>query len=94
MDTATVRRGSRVLCLNPTASLRPTRESIFGAMGPVSRAVAAVEALALERRGATVVNVSPDADSATAMGTNFMSPGPRRAAAAAGAAQGRALRLS
>ena len=93
MDAATVGRGGRVLCLNPTGSLRPNRDSPLGAMGPVSRAVAAVEALVLERRGAAVVNVSPDAGSAAAMGTNFMSPGPRRAAAAAGAAQGRALRL-
>lgn len=93
MDTATVSRGSRVLCLNPTGSLRPTRETPFGAMGPISRAVAAVEALALERRGARVVNVSPDAASAAAMGTNFMSSRARAGAAAAGAAQGRALRL-
>jgi NTE family protein len=93
MDAARVGRGDRVLCLNPTGSLRPSRESPLGAMGPVSRAAAAVEALVLERRGARVVNVSPDADSAAAMGANLMTPGPRAAAAAAGAAQGRALRL-
>jgi NTE family protein len=93
MDVASVRRGDRVLCLNPTGSLTPSRRSLLGAMGPVSRAAAAVEALALERRGARVVNVSPDDESAVAMGRNFMSPRKRAAAVAAGVAQGRALRL-
>jgi len=93
MDTARVRRGDRVLCLNPTGSLRPTRESPFGAMGPVSKAAAAVEAIALERRGARVVNVSPDGASAAAMGPNLMSPRARAAATAAGVAQGRGLAL-
>ncbi len=82
-----------MLCLNPTASLRPSRESPFGAMGPVSRAAAAVEAIALERRGARVVNVSPDAASARAMGANLMAARPRAAAIAAGLAQGRRLAL-
>lgn len=93
MDAARVKRGDRVLCLNPTGSLRPSRESPLGAMGPVSRAAAAVEAIALERRGARVVNVSPDGGSAAAMGMNFMAPGRRRDATAAGVAQGRALEL-
>jgi hypothetical protein len=62
-------------------------------MGPVSRAAAAVEAVALERRGARVVTVSPDAASVAAMGGNFMATGPRAAATAAGVAQGRALEL-
>jgi len=93
MDAARVKRGDRVLCLNPTGSLRPSRSSLLGAMGPLSKAAAAVEAIALERRGARVVNVSPDAGSVDAMGRNFMSPRRRSAAAAAGVAQGRALRL-
>jgi len=93
MDAARVKRGDRVLCLNPTGSLRPSRESPFGAMGPLSRAAAAVEAVALERRGARVLNVCPDAGSAAAMGTNFMARRPRAGATAAGVAQGRALEL-
>jgi hypothetical protein len=82
-----------VLCLNPTGSLRPNRESLMGAMGPLSRAAAAVEAIALERRGARVVNVSPDAGAVEAMGPNLMASRPRAAAAAAGVAQGRGLAL-
>jgi NTE family protein len=91
LDAVDARRGMRVLCLNPTGSLRPTRETPMGAVGPLSRGVAGVEALALERRGATVETVSPDAASSTALGTNFMASGPRARVAAAGLAQGRAL---
>ncbi len=93
MDAARVSRGDRVWCLNPTGSLRPNRESLLGAMGPLSRAAAAVEAIALERRGAKVVNVSPDAVSAEAMGTNFMDGRRRAQVVAASVAQGRRLRL-
>src|SRR3712207_7888766 len=57
-----------VLCLNPTASLRPSRGAPFGALGIVSRGLAGVEALALERRGAKVTVVAPDSATATAMG--------------------------
>ena len=69
MDAVMVYRGARVLCLNPTGSLRPNRSSPFGALGPVSRSVAAIEARVLERRGAKVRNVSPDRAAADAMGT-------------------------
>jgi NTE family protein len=93
MDVASVNPGARVLCLNPTASLRPTRESPFGALGPVSRAVAALEALTLERRGARVRTVAPDRASSTALGTNFMDPRRRDQVIEAGVEQGRALEL-
>jgi NTE family protein len=83
MDTADVRRGTRVLCLNPTGSMR--------AVGPISRSAAAVEALALEARGAKVRTVSPDGASSAAMGANLMDAGPRDEVAAAGFAQGHAL---
>jgi hypothetical protein len=62
-------------------------------MGPVSQAIATLEALTLERRGATVRNVAPDADSAAAMGTNFMDSRRRAQVIEAGVAQGRALEL-
>lgn len=93
MDAANVNPGARVLCLNPTASLRPARGAPFGAFGPVSRAVAALEAVSLERRGATVRNVAPDPASAAAMGTNFMDGRRREQVVAAGTAQGRSLQL-
>jgi NTE family protein len=83
MDTARVRRGTRVLCLNPTGSIR--------ALGPLSRSAAGLEALALERRGGKVTTVAPDGASSAAMGTNLMDAGPRDDAIAAGFSQGTAL---
>jgi len=80
MDTVDVRRGTRVLCLNPTGSIR--------GLGPISRSAAAVEGLTLERRGAKVTTISPDRSSASAMGANLMDAGPRDAVAQAGFAQG------
>ncbi|MEX2196602.1 MAG: patatin-like phospholipase family protein [Thermoleophilaceae bacterium] len=91
MDAAEVVRGSRVLCLNPTGSMRPTIAEPAGAIGPVSRSVAAAEALALRRRGASVTTINPDRASVAAMGTNLMDRGPRAAVIAAGLAQGGAL---
>src|SRR6476469_4225825 len=76
LDTAQVRRGTRVLCLNPTGSVR--------ALGIASRSVARVEALVLERRGAHVQIVSPDEGSVDAIGPNLMDPGPRSEVIAAG----------
>ena len=83
LDTARVRRGTRVLCLNPTGSLT--------GLGIASRSVARVEALVLERRGAKVRIVSPDDASVEALGPNLMDPGRRREVIAAGVAQGRRL---
>ena len=91
MDGADVRRGTEVLCLNPTGSMRPSREAPFGALGLVSRSLAGVEALALERRGATVTVVSPDTSAAAAMGIDLMDASRRSAVSAAGFAQGRWL---
>src|SRR5690349_11741973 len=53
LDVAPVERGTHVLCLNPTGALGGT-PSLRGAIGPLSRSAAAVEALALQRRGAHV----------------------------------------
>jgi len=91
MDAAPVVRGSRVLCLNPTGSMRPTLRAPAGAVGAVSRSLAAAEALALSRRGAKVTTVNPDAASLRAMGTNLLDPRPRAAVIGAGLAQGRQL---
>lgn len=94
MDALPVERGERVLCLNPTGSLRPGRESLAGAFGPLSRSAAASEALALRHRGASVQTVNPDSASAEAMGVNLMSRRRRDAVMAAGHAQGVRLALS
>ncbi len=91
MDRAPARRGTRVLCLNPTGSMRPSRAMPFGAIGMASRSAAAVEALALRRRGAHVTIVAPDTESLAAMGPNLMDAGPRGRVIAAGLLQGRAL---
>jgi NTE family protein len=88
LDLARVRRGEHVLCLNPTGSLRPTAGALAGAIGPVSRTIAATEARALRARGAHVTIVNPDRDSASAMGVNLMSPARRSEVVAAALAQG------
>jgi NTE family protein len=91
MDRAPAGRGARVLCLNPTGSLRPTRATPLGALGLLSRWIAAVEALALERGGVSVRTVSPDAATQAAMGANLMDSRPRSNVIAAGVSQGRRL---
>jgi NTE family protein len=88
LDVAPVGRGGRVLCLNPTGSLRG---ALAGALGVVSRSAAGVEALALQRRGVRVKLVAPDPASVEAFGGNLMNPRPRAAVVDAGLAQGRAL---
>jgi NTE family protein len=87
LDVAPVERGTRVLCLNPTGSLGATA-SLRGAVGPLSRSAATVEALALQRRGAIVATLSPDADVTRAMGPDFMDGRRRSATQQAGYAQG------
>ena len=77
LDRAPAGRGTAVLCLNPTGSMRPSRAIPFGALGLVQRTIAEVEALALRRRGANVMVVAPDPASVTAMGPNLMDAGPR-----------------
>jgi NTE family protein len=88
LDVAPVESGTRVLCLNPTGSLGALA-SLRGAVGPLSRSVAAVEGLALQRRGAVVTTLSPDRESASAMGSDFMDGRRRRATQQAGFAQGK-----
>lgn len=71
LDIAPVGAGAHVLCLNPTASLTVTADMI-GVFRRVSRSAAAIEALALRRRGATVRTFAPSADCAKTMGLNLM----------------------
>jgi NTE family protein len=87
LDVAPVANGTRVLCLNPTGSLGPT-PSLRGAIGPLSRSAATVEALVLQRRGASVTTLAPDGEAAKAMGGDFMDERRRSAAQQAGYAQG------
>jgi NTE family protein len=91
LDRAPAARGTRVLCLNPTGSLGLSAGTPFAAVGHVSRTLAGIEALTLERRGAHVTTVSPGAAAQAAMGPNLMDAGPRSQVIAAGLAQGRAL---
>ncbi len=79
LDALTVRRGERVLCLNPTGSLRPLAGGGGGVLRPDLTDAQRGEALALRHRGATVTIVNPDSASAGAMGTNLMDPSPRKA---------------
>ena len=91
MDALDVTPGMLVTCLNPTGSMRPSVGSVLGALGSVSRGVAAAEALALRHRGALVTTISPDRDSAEVLGVNLMDAGRRADVIAAGLAQGRRI---
>jgi NTE family protein len=90
LDAAPVRRGTRVLCLNPTASPRLARDRL-GAVRAFARGTAGSEALLLRRRGARVTIVAPDAGAVAAIGPDLFDPRRRAAVEAAGFAQGCAL---
>jgi NTE family protein len=85
LDAVPAGRGSRVLCLVPTAGaeLAPLRT--------VSSAAAGYESMALRARGAEVRTIVPDDASLAAIGPDLMDPSRRAAVAAAGYAQGRRL---
>jgi NTE family protein len=91
MDRAPVSRGTGVLCLNPTGTMGGSVTSPRGALAVASRSVAGLEALALERRGASVRTISPDAGAIAAIGPNLMDSRPRRRVIAAGLEQGRRI---
>jgi len=87
LDAAPAGAGVHVLCLNPTANLQGAGGAV-ALLRRVSRAVARVETIALQRRGATVQMVSPDAASAAAMGVRLMDRRRARAVLEAGYQQG------
>ena len=93
LDVAPVRRGTHVLCLNPTASPRLARDRL-GAIRAFARGTASAEALLLRRRGATVTIVAPDAATVGAIGPDLFDRRRRAAVEAAGFAQGRAIETS
>jgi NTE family protein len=76
-DAAPAGPGSHILCLNPTASLAGSGDAI-GVFRQISRTAAAIETLALRRRGARVDVVRPSRESAAVMGLNLMDRGPAR----------------
>jgi NTE family protein len=87
LDAAPAGRGTHILCLNPIASLAVTH-SVIGLIRNVARSAVSIEALALRGRGASVRAVAPNAESAAAMGNNFMEREPRIQVLAAGYRQG------
>jgi NTE family protein len=87
LDAAPAGRDTHVLCLNPTASLG-TSSTLLALMRNVARSAVSVESLALRRRGAQVRSLAPNAESAAAMGSNFMEAEPRIRVLAAGYRQG------
>ena len=91
LDAAPAGRDTHVLCLNPTASLVGS-SNVLNVIRTVARSAMSVEALALRRRGTEVRLVAPSAESAAAMGTNFMDPEPSDRVISAAYRQG--LRLA
>src|SRR4051794_15857587 len=85
LDAVPAGRGSRVLCLIPTAG------AALATLRTASAAAAGYEGMALSARGATVRTIVPGAESLAAIGPNLMDPRRRAAVAAAGYAQGRRL---
>jgi len=90
LDAAPVRKGTEVLCLNPTASPRLSADRL-GAVRAFAGASAATEALLLRGRGARVRIVAPDGGAVDAIGPNLFDGRRRAAVEAAGYRQGRAL---
>jgi NTE family protein len=90
LDAAPVRKGTRVLCLNPTASPRLAADP-FGAMRVLAGAGAAAEALLLRRRGAHTRIVVPDDAAAEAIGPNLFDGRRRADVEAVAYRQGRTL---
>ncbi len=90
LDAAPAGRDTHVLCLNPTAGINGTH-TLVSVARRMARSAVSVEALALRRRGAIVQAVSPDVESAAAMGGDFMDPEPRERVPAAGYRQGQRL---
>ena len=87
LDAAPVGRDTRVLCLNPAASLT-AGHPLLTMIRTVARSAASVEALALRGRGARVRTIAPNAECAAAMGANFMATEPRTRVLSAAYRQG------
>jgi NTE family protein len=88
LDAVPAGRGSRVLCLIPTAG------AAVASLRTASAAAAGYEGMALRAGGVEVRTIVPDRDSLDAIGPNLMDPSRRAQVAAAGYAQGRRLTAS
>lgn len=91
LDVAPATRGTHVLCLNPNASLAAAVTSPTALLRNATRSAAALESLALRRRGARVVTIGPAREVAELIAPTLMDPRPRDRVLAAGYRQGLAL---
>jgi len=90
LDAAPARRGTRVLCLVPTAAAGSAR-GVLGALRAFSTSALAAESLALRARGAEIRTIVPDAAAGAVMGIDLMDPRRSEDVLDAAYAQGRAL---
>jgi NTE family protein len=88
LDLVRAGRGDRVLCLVPTAAMGSAPVLAMRGLAAGWRLATGVEAAAARRRGATVEIVEPDADAASAMGSDLMDPRRRDRVLRAGFGQG------
>jgi NTE family protein len=88
LDIAPAGRATRVLCLNPIASLDIAMASPLGMLRAVAGSTAALETLALRSRGAHVRMIGPAHDIARVMGPNLMDARRRDDVLSGGYAQG------
>lgn len=84
LDVAPAGHGTRVLCLNPTASLQLARTSPYAALRAALTTMTTLEAMTLRARGAKVRVIGPAPDVAHVMGLDLMDES-RRPAVLAGA---------
>jgi NTE family protein len=91
LDVAPATRDTHVLCLNPSASLAAAVASPTVLLRNATRPAAAIEALALRRRGARLETIGPAPEAAELMARSLMDPRPRERVLAAGYRQGLAL---
>jgi NTE family protein len=88
LDAVPAGRGSRVLCLIPTAG------AAVASLRTASAAAAGYEGMALRAGGVEVRTIVPDRDSLDAIGPDLMDPSRCAQVAAVGYAQGRRLTAS
>ena len=88
LDASPAGRGDRVLCLVPTGAAMPTR-SPQSLLRLVTHASLLAEVTGMRLRGASVQVVTPDRESAGAMGSNLMDSRRVEPVNAAGREQGR-----
>lgn len=71
LDVAPAGAGTRVLCLDPTASFELARTSPYAALRAAATAMTTVEALSLRARGAHVRVIGPSREVARTMGRDL-----------------------